>query len=123
MPSVVAFVTDLIFGTKIASTARSLGIELQTSRSLDDFRARLANASVAIVDLNASGSDPIGAVRAACEATSRPHVVAYLSHVQTELAEAARQAGAHEVIPRSVFSSRLPQILGGASGGAAPGPE
>src|SRR6185436_10689777 len=99
MPTAIAFVTDLIFGTKIASTARSLGIDLQIVRSANDFNARLASgAALAIIDLNAAGPDPLAAVRIAHEAAARPRVIAYLSHVQTELAAAAREAGADDVM-------------------------
>jgi hypothetical protein len=37
--------------------------------------------------------------------------VAFLSHVQTELAAQARAAGATEVLPRSVFTQNLARIL------------
>jgi hypothetical protein len=38
-------------------------------------------------------------------------VVAFLSHVQVELAEAARAAGCREVMPRSEFTRNLATIL------------
>jgi CheY-like chemotaxis protein len=38
-------------------------------------------------------------------------VVAFLSHVQTELAEKARAAGCREVVPRSIFTRDLATIL------------
>ena len=38
-------------------------------------------------------------------------VVAFLSHVQTELAAQARAAGCDEVMPRSVFTQNLATIL------------
>jgi hypothetical protein len=38
--------------------------------------------------------------------------VGYVSHVQTELIEAARRAGVGEVLARSAFNERLPEILG-----------
>ena len=55
--------------------------------------------------------DPLAAVRTAREAAAPPRIVAYLSHVQTELAAAAREAGAEEVMPRSEFTANLPEIL------------
>ncbi|MGB6199527.1 MAG: hypothetical protein WA871_09510 [Candidatus Acidiferrales bacterium] len=41
----------------------------------------------------------------------RRRVIAFLSHVQTELAEQARAAGCDEVMPRSKFTQELPRIL------------
>jgi hypothetical protein len=38
-------------------------------------------------------------------------VVAFLSHVQAELAAGARQAGADEVMARSAFVNQLPALL------------
>ena len=109
---VVAFATDLIFGVKIASTGKSLGATVYMVRSLEEFRTRLQQgARLAIIDLNAAGPDPLEAVRAARAAPSAPRTIAYLSHVQTDLADAARQAGAHDVLPRSAFSARLAEIL------------
>jgi hypothetical protein len=41
-------------------------------------------------------------------------VIAFLSHVQTELAERAHAAGCDEVMPRSKFTQNLAAILRGA---------
>jgi hypothetical protein len=40
--------------------------------------------------------------------------VGYASHVQTEVIDAARQAGVDEVMARSAFTARLPEILASA---------
>ena len=41
-------------------------------------------------------------------------VIAFLSHVQTDLAERARAAGCSDVMPRSKFTQNLAEILRGA---------
>ena len=41
-------------------------------------------------------------------------VVGFASHVDRELMAAARDAGCDEVLARSAFFSRLPEIVGGA---------
>lgn len=50
-------------------------------------------------------------------------VVAFGPHVATDALAAAREAGAHTVLARGAFATRLPQILtdlaGGGGGGAA----
>jgi hypothetical protein len=38
-------------------------------------------------------------------------LIAYLSHVQVDLAQHARDAGCHEVMPRSQFTKNLATIL------------
>jgi hypothetical protein len=37
--------------------------------------------------------------------------VGYASHIQTDVIEAARLAGVDEVMARSAFTARLPEIL------------
>ena len=41
--------------------------------------------------------------------------VGYASHVLTEVIDAARQAGVDEVLARSAFTARLPEILASAT--------
>ncbi len=110
---IVALVTDLIFSTKIASTGATFGAPVRITRNLDDFRTAIneADTKLAIIDMNASGMDPLDAIRIARESPRAPHTIAYLSHVQTDLAESARANGVDEVMPRSEFSARLPAIL------------
>jgi len=111
--SVVALVTDLIFSTRIASTARAIGTSLKVVASLDALRSELTSGTVSCVllDLSADGVDAADAVRAAKDAAVPAKVIAYLPHVRHEQAEAARRAGADEVLPRSAFSTRLPTLL------------
>jgi CheY-like chemotaxis protein len=114
----IALVTDLLFSTKITGTAKALGGAVLVARSLDALAARLSEAAPApasplvIVDLNITGVDPLAAIRAAKTHPRSPVVVAYVSHVQADLAGAARDAGADQVMARSVFVSRLPDLLG-----------
>ena len=110
---ILAFLSDLIFSTKISSTAKALGVEVHVVRTLDALRQRLEADPVTLllIDLNATGDDPVEAIRVARRMTPPPRTIAYLSHVQTELAEQARRTGADEVIPRSAFVARLPDLL------------
>ena len=38
-------------------------------------------------------------------------IVGFASHVQTDVIEAARKAGVDDVLARSAFTQRLPEIL------------
>jgi CheY-like chemotaxis protein len=111
-PPVYVLCTDLIFSTKVTGTAKLLERPAFVVRSTDKLRDRLtaeAPPALLIVDLNAGGPDPLGAIRLA-KAHAIP-VVAYLSHVQAELAAAAREAGADHVMARSAFVLQLPRFL------------
>jgi DNA-binding NarL/FixJ family response regulator len=110
--TVAALVSDLIFSTKITSTGRSLAVDVRVFRTVDELeQAVVAGAAAAIIDLNAMGADPVEAIRRLRSLANPPRILAYLSHVQTELAETARQAGADLVLPRSAFAAQLPQLL------------
>lgn len=113
---ILAVGTDLIFATKIRSTAAAVGADAEWIRTLPALESALAAGPAArvLIDMNAEGMDPIAAIGAALRSAGPPRVVAYLSHVQTDLAAAARAAGAHDVMARSTFSKDLPTILKGA---------
>jgi CheY-like chemotaxis protein len=110
--AVAAYVSDLIFGTKIASTGRSLGVDVRMVRSADALRELLEAepASLVLIDLNAAG-DPLAAVGLTRLLQPVPRTIAFVSHVQVDLAEQARDAGADEVMARSAFAARLPELL------------
>lgn len=114
----IAFVTDLIFATKITGTGKALNRPVSVARSLvalhqqlDALPSGLPEVPLLIVDLNVTGPDPIAAISIARSHPAAPHIVAYLSHIQADLAQKARIAGAHEILARSAFVEKLPMIL------------
>ena len=112
MAAVVALVDDLFFQAKMVETAKHVGVELRVCTTADALLAEAAKNStrLAIIDLNARAKPLEAAVQMQAVAPGVP-VIAFLSHVQTELAEAARAAGCREVMPRSLFTRNLATIL------------
>lgn len=112
MGRVLALVDDLLFVSKIAETARQVGIELKTVGTVEALatEARAAAPSLVIADLNAKGR-PLEAVAALRGAGCAAPVLGFLSHVQVEIAEQARAAGFDTVLPRSKFTQQLAEIL------------
>lgn len=112
-PSVVAVVCDLLFGTKIGSTARALGIEARILRDPALLRDELERSRprMVLVDLELAEAEALAAIAMAVGHTIRPRVVAFVSHVHEHLAKKAKEAGADEVMPRSRFSYQLPNLL------------
>ena len=112
---ILAVVDDLMFVSKIRTAARQGAVSVSFARSsaaaLDEMRK--APPALVIFDLNNPRTDPLGTVAAmkADPALASIPTVGYVSHVQTDLIEAARQAGVGEVLARSAFSERLPAIL------------
>jgi DNA-binding NarL/FixJ family response regulator len=111
MGRVVALMDDIFFQMKVAETARHLGIEFKVATNTDALLSLLEpRPQLVIVDLNAR-SQPIEAIVKLRVASKDIRVVAFLSHVQRELAEQARNAGCDEVMPRSSFTQNLAEIL------------
>ncbi len=112
MADVVVLVDDLFFQAKLVETARRVGVELKAVTTGDAFLAEAEQGSAAllIVDLNARHGALEALQRLKAAGNLRP-VVAFLSHVQTELAEQARAAGCQQVMPRSKFTQNLAAIL------------
>jgi PleD family two-component response regulator len=68
---------------------------------------------LAIFDLNSRRVDPLATI-AALKADSElagVRTLGFVSHVQTEIIDAARRAGIDEVLARSAFSARVGEIL------------
>jgi len=115
MAQVVALVDDLFFQAKIMETAKLVGVELHTCTTLDALLGEVTKAPprLIVIDLNARNT-PLAAIeRMRSEAADIP-LIAYLSHVQVDLAEQARAAGCETVMPRSKFTRDLATILGQA---------
>jgi DNA-binding NarL/FixJ family response regulator len=111
MVRVVALMDDIFFQVKVAETAKHLGIEFKVATTTDALLGLLEpRPQLVIVDLNAR-SQPIDAIVKLRAASKDIRVVAFLSHVQRELAEQARIAGCDEVMPRSSFTQNLAEIL------------
>lgn len=104
-----------MFTSKIKAAADQLGVPIAFARSssgaIAEMRARAP--VLVILDLNNRRVDPIGTVTAikADPALAGVPTLGFVSHVQTDLIEAARAAGVDEVLARSAFTQQLPEIL------------
>jgi PleD family two-component response regulator len=116
---IVAAVDDLLFSSKIRTTAKQAGVELVFARTPPEIleRTRTLRPSLVIFDLNSAKTNPlatIASLKADPELSSVP-TLGFVSHVHTDLIAAARDAGIDEVMARSAFASRLAEILVAAS--------
>jgi CheY-like chemotaxis protein len=116
---VLALVDDLFFQARLAETARKLGVTLKTVSTGAGLVKTLEAAPdgapgdlprLVIVDLNAR-QGAVEAIEQLQRSGNPIPVIAFLSHVQTELAERARAAGCKQVMPRSSFTANLSEIL------------
>lgn len=107
----VAIVADLIFASRITGVANQLGTPVDVVRTEAALLSRAGAARLAMIDLNIDGIDGVALLRRVKALAPSCRVVAFLSHVQVDLAKAARAAGADDVLPRSKFVERLPDLL------------
>jgi PleD family two-component response regulator len=114
---VLAAVEDLLFRSKISETASTLGIEAAFPRSPKKLLETLRETppDLLILDLNSARFEPLALLQTVKseEATRDVSTVGFLSHVQKDLAVAAREAGCDRVVARSAFTRDLPRILAG----------
>ncbi|HLY61519.1 MAG TPA: response regulator [Terriglobia bacterium] len=111
---ILTLVDDLIFLAKIQQTAKQVGVILESVEpSSVKERATASSAHSIILDLNHRSGAALKVARAikGDPATSHVRVMGFLSHVQTDLAAAAREAGCDDVLARSTFAQKLPQLL------------
>ena len=113
---ILAVLDDLMFTSKIKTAASQLGVAVTFARSADAARNAMAATpppSLVIFDLNNARVDPLGLVGEikANPALAAIPTVGFVSHVQTDLIDAARAAGATEVMARSAFVAQLGELL------------
>ncbi|HET7699201.1 MAG TPA: hypothetical protein VFK57_26005 [Vicinamibacterales bacterium] len=117
---ILAAVDDFLFRSKIRATAKHVNAEIVFAQTPEDIvaQARALKPSLVIIDLNSTKADPVVAIAALKQdpALAGTRTIGFASHVHVALIQAARGAGADEVMPRSAFAGNLAAIL--ASGAA-----
>ena len=117
MADAIVLIDDLFFQAKLHETAKLTGVTLETVMTGEQLvkSAQANRAALIIVDLNARQGALEAIERLGANTVGNPrHMIAFLSHVQTDLAERARAAGCQDVMPRSKFTQNLAAILRGA---------
>ena len=112
---VYALVGDLIFATRIAKTAETMGLGARTfdraQRVMQASKER--EPSLVIMDcerLEKEAFQLLAAMRTDASLAKIP-CVGYLSHTARELKQEMREAGCEQVYSRSEFTKELEQIL------------
>ena len=115
--NVIAIVDDLFFASKIRGTAEASEVAVSFPRHADGVKEVIQRNSPALIicDLHSEKFDLLGLARSlkADAATRDIPLIGFFSHVQTDLQRAAEDAGFDRVLPRSVFTRDLADILSG----------
>lgn len=119
---ILAILDDLLFTSKIRAVAKHAGATVTVARSSQSALEQMRSQAPALVifDLNNPRTDPIGTIAAMKADPSLASIptVGFVSHVDADTIAAARSAGMTDVLARSAFVTRLPEILAGQSSGA-----
>lgn len=120
--TVIAAVDDMLFVAKIRATAEPLDVAVRSVRNVETLLkvARESAPDLIIVDLHAEKVDPITVAKTLKDdgQLNSIRLLGFFSHVRADLQKAALAAGYDVVIPRSVFSRDLAEILEGKIGGS-----
>ena len=112
---ILAVLDDLMFSSKIRTAANQLAVKVAFARSSEAALAEMRKRAPTLVifDLNNPRTDPLGTVAAmqADPKLATIPTVGFVSHVDTDLINAARKAGVKEVLARSAFTVQLADIL------------
>ena len=111
---ILAAVNDLFFVGKITAAAQRTGVPVEFVRSEPELLQKTESpAAMLLLDLNDARLNPVSLVaRLKADPLRKDvRVIGFLSHVQTDLIRAADQAGCDLVLPRSVFSQQLDDLL------------
>ena len=112
---ILAALDELMFKVKILETAKRVGARVATASTAGDVlaRARAERPALIILDLHAEACAPLEvlkALKADPDLKTIP-TLGYFSHVQAEVGQRALDGGCDQVLPRSAFSARLPDLL------------
>jgi len=106
---------DMMFATKIRAACESSQVASREVRTTDRLNKLLdapgeEKATALFVDLEV-GDEAIDLITAALAHPQPPTVIAFGSHIDTATLDAARAAGANEVLPRSALAARLVELI------------
>lgn len=111
--------SDLIFSTKIRTTAEILQVESRPARNIDMLRARLdreddgkVNEPVTCVMIDLEmGDHAFEMIKLAVNHEAKPRVIAFAPHVMTGAIAGAERVGADQVMARGSFTNQLPELI------------
>jgi len=114
---VAALVPEMFFAARIAQVAQASGVTLETLAGFDDLtlaRLRAAPPGLVILDLSAPDALPLARAMRADATLATVPLVGFYAHVDGRTRVAALEAGVDDVLPKSAFTQRLPELVAGA---------
>ncbi|MBI5398430.1 response regulator transcription factor [Candidatus Woesearchaeota archaeon] len=110
MRYIMAAVHDIMFKARIQDTVREQGQAVTFTQHVEDVI--VSKPDILIVDLNFADFQPIESIRKLRQVLPPTlKIVCFASHVDRDIQERAKHAGADVVMPRSRFVVQLPQFV------------
>jgi hypothetical protein len=107
---VVAFVPDLLFGSNVLGALRAAGHEVRLVASIDE--TDLHDTQVLVIDLTDDATERIATAQTALSrAPQEMRTLAFFSHVEADVRDAARAAGFDLVVPRSRMARAAGELV------------
>jgi CheY-like chemotaxis protein len=110
--TVVTFVDDIFFLAKIRETAKALGVTVVSPHPREGTVPPSGTKAI-FLDLDAHTFAPLECILLLKSDPESSHIpiVAFASHVHTQLIHDARVSGCDLVLARSAFTQQLPDLL------------
>jgi CheY-like chemotaxis protein len=120
---IVAFTSDLLFGSRLHADLSAGGHEVELVSGRDALPERLGGSTdVLVVDLTderLQGAELVEDLAAARAATKQiPRTLGFYSHVDIHTRQRAQQAGFDMVVPRSRMAREGPTLIDRLAGGS-----
>jgi hypothetical protein len=109
MARVVAFIPDLMFGSRVLGALQSAGHEVVLVGDGEALRRELPESRVLVLDLTYDA--PARIELALGERTPQQRTLAFYSHVETDVRAQAERAGLELAVPRSRMAREGPALV------------
>jgi hypothetical protein len=115
MAQVLAYIPDLLFGSRAQAALVAAGHEVVLVADANGVRERLNGSDVLVVDLTDEAAPRVGLIRSLSAEGLLEGVatLGFYSHVEAEVRDAAESAGFDLVIPRSRMAREGAPLVAG----------
>lgn len=112
LPAGLLVSRDFVYQMRICDTARALGGKIQTVGTGSDVLQKLAvgHYRMLFLDLD-TAAEALALVPEFLQKQSDLAIIAFGPHIEKDLLQRAKDAGCHEVMPRSKFTRQLASLI------------
>jgi hypothetical protein len=112
MATVVYFVKDLLFSSKIREIASQAGVSVEPFRDPKQLAAAAKTAKLVIVDLRIPEALQALELISADPEAKNVQSVGFIDHEKVDLMELASSKGCKKVLAKGRFTNELPMLIG-----------